>query len=306
MLRKPALLSAYGKSNCITFTQHTTTPSLHRFETGECEKANSFTTPRRYASVNTNSDSLDWPDLRPAGTTPTPYQIFRLKKEEPYSKRRFYELVKLYHPDKHDHEDCAATCGHLPAAVKSERYRLVVAANDILSDPGKRRAYDAYGTGWKENPSIKVRYERSKGPTDIPWSGFRDNASAFHNATWEDWERWYGHHYKSRQKLKYFRNESFVSLVACAALLGAVGHYTEIDNRQARFVNQVHLKNDAASGQLTRAKESSQSFASRDQKIHSFLRQREASGLIPDDDGDQSNLLPSPDKPSPKQQRGEG
>ena len=302
MLKKPTLLCAYSKSSSFVRSQVTpaSSPPIAELPPGilrNNKREGQCASNRRYASVNIDTDTLDWPTPRPSGATPTPYQIFRLKKDEPYSKHRFYKLVKLYHPDKHEHEDCAAACGHLPSAVKMERYRLVIAANDILSDPSKRRAYDAHGTGWKENPGIKVRYERPTGGTTVPWSGFKDNASAFQNATWEDWERWYGKSYKSRQRLKYFSNERFISLIAFASILGAIGHSTQIDHRQANFIDQVHLKSDAAHGQMIRAQEASRGYLSRDQKIHSFLRDREASGLVSEDRESHLKLSPPPGNP---------
>ncbi|KAJ5294806.1 hypothetical protein N7508_009627 [Penicillium antarcticum] len=39
-----------------------------------------------------------------------------------------------------------------------ERYRLIVAAHEILSDPQKRTAYDVYGIGWGVQPD---RYQWS-------------------------------------------------------------------------------------------------------------------------------------------------
>src|SRR6187402_3852458 len=90
---------------------------------------------RSYAMVSDGHSRHDhgqlrWPEMTSANSLPTPYQIFNQNKGSPYSKRRFYELVKLYHPDRHDHD----TISHsLSYATKLERYRLVVAANDILS-----------------------------------------------------------------------------------------------------------------------------------------------------------------------------
>lgn len=83
----------------------------------------------------------------------SPYAIPDLQSEEgsSYSKRRFYELVKLYHPDRHNHD--ISTYG-LSYATKLEKNRLVVAANEILSDPVKGSAYDCYGAGWNAAPDI--------------------------------------------------------------------------------------------------------------------------------------------------------
>ncbi|KAB8293413.1 hypothetical protein EYC80_007729 [Monilinia laxa] len=100
-------------------------------------------------SANQHPD-LQWPELTSACAVPTPYQIFNQQKGSPYSKHRFYELVKLYHPDKHGVD----TNDGLDFDTKLSRYRLIIAANDILSNPVKRSAYDTYGAGWNGRPDV--------------------------------------------------------------------------------------------------------------------------------------------------------
>lgn len=135
---------------------------------------------RSYAMVSDGYSRGDhgkmwWPEVTSANKIPTPYQIFNQKKGSPYSKERFYELVKLYHPDRHDVSD------GLSYDTKLERYRLVVAANDLLSDPVKRGAYDCYGAGWNGAPDVRGPSGGGRG-----WSGGPNGPSR--NATWEDCE----------------------------------------------------------------------------------------------------------------------
>lgn len=133
-----------------------------------------------------NHNGIRWPEINKSQGIPTPYQIFNQRKGSPYSKRRFYELVKMYHPDMHDHE---SSNPDLSSATKTERYRLVVAANDILSDPVRRGAYDTYGAGWNGQPDVARSRDSQYQPG--PWGnanarGWGDSAQGpSQNATWE-------------------------------------------------------------------------------------------------------------------------
>ncbi|PYH83390.1 hypothetical protein BO82DRAFT_400778 [Aspergillus uvarum CBS 121591] len=88
-----------------------------------------------------DSSSPPWPST---ADDLTPYHILGLQPGEPYRKGAFYERVKLYHPDRH-----RAVPSALAPAVRASRYRMVVAAHNLLSDPHKRQAYDRWGVGWK-------------------------------------------------------------------------------------------------------------------------------------------------------------
>lgn len=106
-----------------------------------------------YATVaSPQASSRDhWPHPVQSTTPPTPYQIFSTTPSEPYSKARFTELVKIYHPDRCDHP-AGHACAHLPATTRLERYRLIVSAHRILSNPERRKAYDRFGAGWTGSP----------------------------------------------------------------------------------------------------------------------------------------------------------
>ncbi len=100
------------------------------------ETAAAATLRHRRARTDEEGGRRRWREQRqsglgwPTSAHPTPYEILNLDKRTPYAKARFYELVKLYHPDSSHH----GPDGLAPAA-RLERYRLVVAANGILGDP---------------------------------------------------------------------------------------------------------------------------------------------------------------------------
>ncbi|KAI9860142.1 MAG: hypothetical protein M1813_006252 [Trichoglossum hirsutum] len=233
---------------------------------------------RQYAHVLNGRGSmgsdLRWPDL-PANSLPTPYQIFNQKKGAPYSKQRFYDLVKLYHPDRNGHTeaDSLNSCG-VSRAVGLERYRLVVAANSILSDPIKRDAYDHYGAGWNGMPEVTSHRDRGD-PTD---SGWGDRGSPSQNATWEDWERWYQRDAKGPQK-PLVSNNTFLSLVVFLAALGILVQATRAGNGSMNALQERDRLHDQTSKELMKRRREATSMAgNREERIHSFLRMRDPVG----------------------------
>ena len=227
------------------------------------------TRPYTDHSTQPTTTPLPWP---PATPPPTPYQIFALPPSAPYSKRRFYELVKLYHPDRHHchHPHHAA----LPFATKVERYRLVVAANAILSSPEKRSQYDRYGAGWGAHAPNSPH---AHGPRA---TAYRDPAdSPHHNATWEDWERWYQRDARGPQEPRFFANGAFVALVVMLATLGGVGQATRAGNQSLGLMEERERLHDETSKELMRRRsESLQAMregGERDGRIRRFLEERE-------------------------------
>jgi curved DNA-binding protein CbpA len=190
---------------------------------------------------------------------PTPYQIFALKKNQVYSKARFYQLVKIYHPDKSDASDST-----MSQEMKSERYRLVVAANIILSDPVKRSAYDRMGAGWDGKADIAGKNGSAGGPFQQNWRDASD--PVWQNATWEDWERW-----------REARDDE------------AMGVKREKQSPRAQengqnFVEQRDIVHDRAAKDLRKVKQDVQGMRGRDERIQWFLRNREATMGIATDD----------------------
>jgi curved DNA-binding protein CbpA len=242
--------------------------------------------------------SLRWPEITSANAIPTPYQIFNQKKGSPYSKKRFYELVKLYHPDRHDPDDCSG----LPYATKLERYRLVVAANDILSDPIKRGAYDIYGAGWNGQPDVLRPRDSSEQPatwgghSERGWGGGPSGPSQ--NATWEDWEKWYQREGKGTQEPRYVSNAAFVGLILAFAALGGMTQATRAGNYSITFLEQRDaLHRNVSKDLMRRRKEAMGAYGSREERIESFLKQRDPYGYGVTDPKEESyrRVLPPPE-----------
>lgn len=225
-----------------------------------------------------------WPAAPKGHDHPTPYQIFSMKHNASYSKTRFYELVKLYHPDRNNgpHAD-------MPRAVKIERYRLIVAANTILSDPMKRTAYDRFGAGWNGRAELGEQHQAAggngkAGPFSPNWSQPGD--PIWQNATWEDWEKFYAKRAREQgggtaegvareQGPYYMQNSYFIVMVAILALIGSTANYTRMENAGTYFVAQRDLVHDRSAKDLRRVRQEA-AGGSREERIQWFLRNREA------------------------------
>ena len=228
--------------------------------------------PRTYATV------ADPPPSWPKSPNPTPYQVLGLHQSvHPYTKHRFYQLVKIYHPDT---QSISESIKALPAAIRLERYRLIVAANDLLSDPEKRKLYDSYGVGWTSNrPSTRndsMRY------ADRSWRNEPNNAS--HNATWEDWERWYTARnpnyaqHKSGKAPRYMSNPMFASIVVIMCMIGALSQRTRAEVEGDRYVAMKDA-GDAVIGEHMRKRHLEKMGRSRDERVDIFLKEREAANF---------------------------
>ena len=207
--------------------------------------------------------------------------------------------MKVYHPDRSGHTHARADIHSLPGAVKMERYRLIVAANDILSDPDKRKAYDRTGAGWHGRMEHRLhpsQYDWSHAGAKARWSGFDTNDSPFRNATWEDWERWYNRH--KRQEPVYVSNGGFVSLVVIAVVLGAFGQKEQVSRHNVLFKEQIETKHEDATKTMKSRRQESQKGTDMDQRLQRFLRERDVGALmrlgdVRAGDGD-TRLLPEP------------
>ncbi|KAK3317755.1 hypothetical protein B0T19DRAFT_297206 [Cercophora scortea] len=221
---------------------------------------------RSFASVverHRNEKDTKWP----ASVHPTPYEIFDLGRDAPYSKLRFYELVKVYHPDRRRH---TAHDG-ISHATKLERYRLVIAANNILSDPKKRRLYNLTGTGWGAQPDLHGAYRAA----DRKWREEPGNPSM--NATWEDWERWHDRRNGKKQEPVYVSNGTFVGIIALFVLVGTWEQMTRAGTHSAHLMDMRDRTDIAVSKELQQ-RQSQLVGLDRQDRVQTFLRQREAWG----------------------------
>ncbi|KAI9788089.1 MAG: hypothetical protein M1816_007221 [Peltula sp. TS41687] len=267
-----------------------------------------FSPDRSYAKVADDKENVPpWPKIDPPNTIPNPYQIFNIQRDSPYSKARFYELVKIYHPDRIRNNDASSGVRRLSQTVRVERYRLVIAANDILSDPVKRNAYDRCGAGWNGQPETKThrsgggeydfRHHAWSSPGYEAWKNGADDWSPHHNATWEDWERWYSYRAGKRwgkQQPVFAANGAFISTVVVLGVLGGVVEAMRWGNHSASYLEQRDRVNDEASQDLRRRRnEAVMRPGRRDESIQKFLRVRDHGPML--DDGYSREMLPEPE-----------
>lgn len=164
--------------------------------------------------------------------------------------------------------------------MRVERYRLVIAANCVLSDPAKRSAYDRFGAGWYGRVDTGFSKYRGGYSSKAEWSGFK-SSPIMHNATWEDWERWYqtcNGSKRAKQEPTYVSNGGFVTLVAVVVVLGAVGQRTWIEGYSASLIKQIDMVHDNNSKGVESRRRASQQLGNRDERLESFLKARDSYG----------------------------
>ncbi|KAI5820647.1 hypothetical protein BZA77DRAFT_81994 [Pyronema omphalodes] len=236
---------------------------------------------RNYATpVNTSSDIYRWP----SNPYPTPYEILSHTPGKPYTKSRYTELLKIYHPD-HAH--------HYPAAShRKERFLLIQTAHHILSSPQRRADYDRYYTGWPIRPpkttgvgssSSSSSSSASSAAASTWWTAREghNNASEFHwggshdarnNANWEDWERWYAAQSQcGEQKELYARNGTVVTIILIMAFVGTFAELNYAHNAGQEAVELGEKQSQALGRDMQRRMIGSD----RDERVKRFLLQKD-------------------------------
>ncbi|CAG8237862.1 unnamed protein product [Penicillium salamii] len=199
----------------------------------------------------------------PSNSSFTPYDVLNIPRGARYSKRNYYDLVKIYHPDRplKDHP----LFHQLTPEIRLQRYRIVVDAHELLSDPSKRASYDRTGAGWVHTvPDTKVDWQ-TPGP------------SVYANATWEDWERWHNRHHAPQQHVVDQR--TFVRLLILLVLFGGalqaswIGKlHTEVDDRLRE------LNEDSARFLRGRKEDTVKQMNSNEARVQGFLIRRDPTG----------------------------
>jgi curved DNA-binding protein CbpA len=150
-----------------------------------------------------------------------------------------------------------------------------VAANDILSDPTKRRAYDLYGAGWNNNRTLRNLYREA----DRSWRNEPGNPSQ--NATWEDWERWYRERNgeKQPQTPALMSNKLFVIVLCSFVVLGSFTQARRANTNALNIIEMRDQKHAAISGDMRRQLDAKAPL-NRHERVESFLRQRDNWNLM--------------------------
>ncbi|PHH59156.1 hypothetical protein CDD81_3687 [Ophiocordyceps australis] len=225
----------------------------------------------RCASTYSHGNADGGPPAWPREPHPTPYQILGMHKSAPYTKSRFYQLVKLYHPDTQNHYSSRASSSNQPSispATRLERYHLVIAANDILSDPSKRRLYDNHGIGWSNHSTAS--YTRNDD------ARYKPRPTVYNNATWEDWERW--HQAQNGQQARshplYMSNGTFAAVVVMMCMIGALAQANLAERSGVSMMQATNISNQKIGQEILRRTTSSAGLT-KSQRVDGFLRERE-------------------------------
>lgn len=231
----------------------------------------------------------------PSQPLPTPYQIFRCSQQAPYSKGRYYHLVKLYHPDHARHQQL-----QISEAVRVERFRLIVSANTILSDPAKRAAYDRFGLGWNiaTTPAHNCPNPRwtERGRHGAP-AGFDENYGKggpydpSRNATWEDWEKYYQRKSAAAAAARgetsdesqyqapiHTSNRAFITIVAFLASLGGLANLSRANLNGQKFLDEADSRSAQLRTDMRKRREEAVTMGSKDKRIQAFLKSRDPIG----------------------------
>ena len=254
---------------------------------------------------------MNWPTKTHSSTVPTPYEIFDLEKTATYSKHKFYELVKIYHPDRHNLEDnpCSRDLTH---GERLERYRLVILAHEILSDPVKRQAYDNHGAGWAGYQRTSNRYTTgyySEGSRKPYGRGKGYDESPFANATWEDWERWYARDTNETANQSHVGNyispNMFASVIIMMAVVSGVAQATKAGQFSGSIEERAQVFTEETTRFLNeRAEKQKMDTWNHEGRVKWFLEKRDPSkfGLKDEEeklykDHFSPRLLPVPKQP---------
>ena len=211
--------------------------------------------PRSYATASdTTGNEYSWPSTQSF----TPYDVFNLPRNAPYSKNRYYDLAKIYHPDRPSKE--------IPLEVRLQRYKIVAAAHEILSDPSKRAAYDLSGAGWHYHP----RQEPTAGP-------YEPDMNIYANATWEDWERYHNRHHGKQQHVVDHR--TFTRLVILLTLFGGALQASWIGQLNSGYEQRLREVSEDSMRFLTgRRQNTVNQMPSNEARVQSFLIRRDPTG----------------------------
>ncbi|KAK8121295.1 hypothetical protein PG999_005415 [Apiospora kogelbergensis] len=216
----------------------------------------------------------------PSAADCNPYTILEQARGGPYNKRRFYELVMVYHPDRWVH---GGEYHGVPKATRVERYRQILAANAILSDPARRRVYDEHGVGWAPGEGggpAGAAHTHQRAQTA------RRRGGGGMNAVWEDWEEWrdegeraaHGHGdgrgaRGCRQQAVFMRNRRFVLTLLLLASTGSCLMLLAVGTRAKRMAAR-RLKTHEALLEELPVMGTSAARLGRQERIDLFLARR--------------------------------
>ncbi|KAJ5493144.1 hypothetical protein N7539_001890 [Penicillium diatomitis] len=219
-----------------------------------------------YATASEPSASrYQWP----SSSSFTPYDVLNIHRNAPYTKAQYYDLVKIYHPDRSCDEH--PLCRNISPEIRLQRYRIVVTAHEILSDPERRAAYDQTGAGWSHHPQ---RY-RTAAEAAQAWGPY--GSTIYANATWEDWERYNNRHYGKQQHVVDQR--TFTRLVVLLVLFGGAVQASWIGQMNSGYEKRLReVSEDSMRFLSGRRQQTVTQMPHNDARVQTFLIRRDPTG----------------------------
>lgn len=237
----------------------------------------------------------------------TPYEILELPRTCTANdiKRKYIELVKKHHPDKMKNASQLAPTESPPEINKhnEEYFRLLLAANALLSDKRRREEYDRFGIHWNQ-PSHPTH------PSPQNWSQARypTYSRSRRSAGMGSWEEYYYNSYdymndqNASNKNRKFDDEGMLVFAGILSILVIINIYSNY--RNGKFYRE------ARSAAIGRAEDNFDYYStgmadlSKDDRISRFLILREQSKQVPTQQKPSSlpppeRALPAPTMPTP-------
>ncbi|KAF4994237.1 hypothetical protein FDECE_13176 [Fusarium decemcellulare] len=181
-----------------------------------------------FDSAATHDHLPPWPRT----PCPSPHEILGVESGKTYDKENFLHLVKLYHPDLNGQNSFTR---FLPPATRSERYRLIVAAHELLSDPSKRKMYELYNVGWIFKQAAGEAALQSSSPVWPTSTSYTSPANTRPAGRT-------GQYYTTmRQEPMYMSNGAFAVILLMIAMVGVIAQ-----NERARTSRWQHKQLELA------------------------------------------------------------
>ncbi|CAG8533149.1 1789_t:CDS:1 [Paraglomus brasilianum] len=222
-----------------------------------------FKDPLRYYTTQGTDSTTDKPN-------PTPFDVLGLPHSASTAdvKGRYYELVKQYHPDKVGHNS--------PAALN--RFRNVVKAYELLSNPKSRELYLRYGIGWIDTSFMKNTIQNN--------SSYKSGPRYAHVNTWGRGE--------AGGKPIYISNIYFAAFLVTAAIFCSMFQFLRAENSISSIRLAQERHNLQASKDLARARQQGKKYA-RQRKAALRLMYNQSNGYKDDNNICNSGRIVSDD-----------
>lgn len=233
--------------------------------------------------LNASHGHLSWPKSQ----FPSPYEIFHIDQEASPAaiKQRYYELVKIYHPDKIEK----------PSAQENERFHKIVAANDLLCDRNKRSAFDSYGIGWQWSGSgthAKVYAGQMRGSR---FDQYNRGRRANHAET-AQWDHFYTGNKGGAGETRYTSNTNFVGFLVFLSTIGAVVQAARLGKASAEINERADRQHFNTARDLAESRRLARDLG-KEERRRLFLAHRsgDAAGYGLDETTNQNSSNAAPD-----------